>query len=114
MDDMRYYSLGFDPKTGQATYLFVNPFRTEETESNDLFRDHTRTISPVRHDGVIDLEETDKIVADLARGIRVKMELDANKYMPENIESAALAEFGELYVDPSDDVSDNEPTEESE
>lgn len=112
-EDMNYYSLGYSADTGQVSYLFVNPFRTEETEDNELFRDHTRAVTPILTDRDIDLEATNQIVSDLARGAFVKMELEYKKYAAQNNEDAAVVAFGELYVAPVEDT-DDEPLEESE
>jgi len=113
---INYYSLGYNPVDGKVSYLFVNPYRTVDTEDSDLFKDHFRTITAIHDsDGVLDLEAIDNIVKGQARGIKIKMQLAAAQYTPEDYDDTeVLTAFGELYVAPVEETPDDEPLEESE
>lgn len=98
----QYYSLGFNAKTGQVQYVFVNPFRTPELEDHEDFQDHIRGINPVMNGSAIDVEATGQRVIEVARGVFNKMKLKADGYVPEASEAAAIEAFGEYVETPAE------------
>ena len=97
----QYYSLGYDAKTGQVQYVFVNPFRTPENEDNDDFQDHIRSINVVMDGATVDVEATEVRAGEVARGVFNKMKLKADAYVPEGAEADVIAAFGELPEPPA-------------
>jgi len=114
-ETINYYCLGYNPADGKVSYLFVNPYRTADTEDNSLFKDHVRAFPVVMVDGVIDLDANSDIAESLARGVAVKMKISAALYIPEDYDDTdVLVAFGELYVAPVEDEPEDADTIETE